>query len=80
MIRRGIAQRVEKLSAAARMPPALGVNTLGIGAHVQEFRPRLIVEIGGLRGPYQVSLPAMSELYFRTIAAKGAGDEQHGDQ
>jgi hypothetical protein len=80
MIGRGIAQRIEKLPATVRMPPALGMNTLGVAAHVQEFRPRLIIKIGGLRGPYQVRLPAMSEFYFRAIAAEGAGNEQHDVQ
>src|ERR1700684_2885805 len=64
MIARRIAQRVEKPPAAARMAPAFGIHALGIGAHVQEFRPRLIVELPGLARPREVRLTAIAEFDF----------------
>src|SRR5450631_3275796 len=40
----GVAQRVEESAAAARVAPALGINTLGVAAHIEKVGPRLIVE------------------------------------
>jgi hypothetical protein len=72
-----VAQRVEKPSAAARVAPALGVHTLGIDAHVQEFRPRLIVELRGLLRPRHMRLAAVGEFDFWALAAVGTDNEQH---
>src|SRR5450631_2719896 len=77
MVGRGVAQGVEKPSAAARMAPAFGIRALGIGAHVQELRPRLIVELRGMVRAREVCLTAVAELDFRALTAVGAGDEQH---
>src|SRR5580700_3405680 len=78
MIRGRIAQRIEELSAAVRVAPTLGMDAFDVAAHVQEFRPCLIVKIGRLRRPYQVGLSAMSKFDFRAIPAVGAWNEQHG--
>jgi hypothetical protein len=76
MIGRGVAQRVEEATAASRVTPALGVNALGVGAHVQEFRPLLIVKFGGLHGPHQMSLATMGKFDFRSFTAVRAAYEQ----
>src|SRR5882724_8544059 len=73
-----VAQRIEEPPAAARVAPTFGIYALGIGAHVQEFRPRLIVQLGGLDRPRQVCLPAVGEFDFRAFTAVGADNEQHG--
>src|SRR5271166_3222544 len=77
MIGGRVAQRVEKTPAAARMAPALGVDALGVVAHVQELRPRLIIQLRGLSGPRQVGLAAIREFDFRALTAVGAVNEQH---
>src|SRR6202011_4653984 len=77
MIRGRVAQRIEELPAAARMAPTLGIHALGIGAHVQKFRPRLIVELRGLMRTCQVRLTAMVEFDFWAFTAVGADNEQH---
>src|SRR5258708_20589745 len=59
------------------MPPTFGVDAFGIGAHVQKFGPRLIVQLRGLAGPRQVCLTAVGEFDFRAFTAVGAGNEQH---
>src|SRR5277367_1392020 len=73
-----IAQRIEEPPATTRMPPALGIHTLGIGAHVEKFRPRLIVELRGLERPRQVRLTAVGKFDFGTFSAVRTIDEQHG--
>src|SRR5260221_5040813 len=59
------------------MPPAFGVDALGVGAHVQKFGPRLIVQLRGLVRPRQVCLTAVGEFDFRSFTAVGADNEQH---
>jgi hypothetical protein len=80
MIGRGIAQSIEEATTAARMAPALCMHAFCVAAHIQEFSPLLIVKIGGLRGPYQMSLAAMGKLDFRSFTAVRTGyEKQRGD-
>src|SRR5258708_8101105 len=59
------------------MPQAFGVVPLGVGAHVKNFAPRLIVQLRGLVRPRQVCLTAVGEFDFRSFTAVGADNEQH---
>ena len=82
MIGGGIAQRVEKSPAATCMTPAFSIHTLGVGAHVQKFRPGVIVELRGLKRARQMRLTTVGEFdagrlpqYGQSMSSIGAASE-----
>src|SRR5882757_3029714 len=78
MIRCRVAQSVEELSAAMRMPPALGVDTFHVVAQVQELGPLFSAGIGWFGGAGDMCLSAVREFELRSLATIRACNEQHG--
>jgi hypothetical protein len=52
-----------------RVAPALGVDALGVGTHVEEVGPLRVAEGGGVPGPGDVRLAAIAELQLGSLAA-----------
>ena len=75
---RGVAQRVEEASAAARVAPALGVHAPGVVAHVEVVGPVLRVDLARPGGAGDVRLAAVDELRLRALAAVRTADQEHG--
>src|SRR5260370_38590273 len=59
------------------METALAIVTFGVVWDLQEFSPRLIVQLRGLVRPPPVCLTAVLEFDFRAFTAVGADNEQH---
>lgn len=78
MIGARVSDCIEEASTAMDMPPALLMQTLGVGAEVKIRTPRFVIEIGGVRWPGYMSFAAIAELYFRAWAAIRTIDEKHG--
>src|ERR1700726_2784190 len=72
-----VAHRVEELPAAVRVSPALGIQPLGVVAHVQEPGPFLRVGRGWLGRACDVGLSAVREFELRALATIGTCNEEH---
>src|SRR5580700_130925 len=78
LVARCVAQAVEIAPAARRVPPAFGVQSLGVRAIVKEFAPFLVARSQSVRSG-QMRFTRVSELDFGPVHfAIGTANEQHG--
>src|ERR1700754_5175678 len=69
MIGRRVANGIEELSAAMRVPPAFGVQPFDVVAQIQKLGPFGCGRVRRLGGTDDVRLSAMRELELRALAA-----------
>ncbi len=77
-VAQGIAQTIEKTAAPKIVPPALGMDTFWVRAHVEEVGPLLIAQSLAVGWANDMRLAGISKFKFWSRSAIRTGNQQHG--
>src|SRR5438105_12807253 len=77
MIGARVSDCVEEARAAVNVPPTFLMEAFRIGTEIKISAPLLVIEIGGVQRPGDVSFATVAELELRTRAAIRTIDEKH---